>query len=217
MADFLDAIVEFPTVVFTVLAGASLTFWIVSTLLGAGFDAVDDVFETDTDVDGEGGGIFADVLAFFGLASLPLIVSLTISSLFAWLISLTLMTIIGARTTWVIVAVGIIVLFVATIAALWITSLFAKPLARIFVSEPAQKRADFIGRECVVRTEKVTADFGQAEVTDTEGATLLVQVRCDTANDLTYGSEGVLWALDDEGGDAGVYQITPANLEREST
>ena len=211
MADFLDAIVEFPTIIFTVIAGTSLTLWIVTTAFGVGFDALDGLTDIDVDVDAdaEGGGVLAGALGFLGLASLPITVSLTLSSIFAWLISLTLMTAVGSRTTWVLISIGVVVFFVAAIAALAITAALAKPLARVFVTEPPPRRGDFVGKACIVRTERVTADFGQAEVVDAEGATLLLQVRCDEANELGHGDEAVIWSLDDE---VGVFQITPTPL-----
>ena len=213
MADFLDAIVEFPTIIFTVIAGTSLTLWIVTTAFGVGFDALDGVTDVDADIDHDGGGFLANALGFLGLASIPLTISLTLSSIFAWLISLTLMAAIGSRTTWVLVSIGIIVFFAATIGALFITAAIAKPLSRFFVAEPPPRRADFVGKPCVVRTDRVTADFGQAEVADAEGATLLIQVRCDEANELRHGDEAVIWSLDDE---IGVFQITPTALEKET-
>lgn len=212
MADFLEAIVEFPTVIFTVLAGVSLTLWIVTTAFGVGFDALDGLTDVDADIDTDSSGPLANALGFLGLASMPLIVSLTLASIFGWLISLILMTIVGSPTTLAFIALGIIVFAVALVGALFITAMLAKPLSRFFVEEPPPRRADFVGRTCVIRTERVTADFGQAEVTDAEGAALLVQVRCEQANDLRHGDEAVIWSLDDE---IGVFQITPSTLEKE--
>ena len=115
------------------------------------------------------------------------------------------MEIIGSRTTWVLASLGLIVFVVSLLVGLVLAGFLAKPLAPLFVAEPAQKRADFVGRMCVVRTQKVTSSFGQAEVTDKEGATLLVQVRCDEPNDFGAGDEAIIFALDD---DAEVFQIT---------
>ena len=202
MSDFFDAIVAWPTVVFTVLLAVSFGFWIVSTLLGFGIDSLD--LDADGDLDGDTGslGSFLDV---FGLAGVPIVITLTLASLFGWLISLTLMELIGSRTTWLLASLGLIVFAVAFLGGLILAGFLAKPLAPLFVAEPAQKRADFVGRICVIRTEKVTDSFGQAEVTDKEGATLLVQVRCDEPNDFGSGDEAIIFALDDE---AEAFQIT---------
>lgn len=203
VSDFLDAIVEFPTVIFTVIAAASLSFWVISTLLGAGFDLGD----ADSDVgDASGDGLLGGFLSFLGLASLPLIVSSAIVSVIAWFTSLLLMQIIGSRTTWVLASLGIIVFFVSFAVAAFIAAQLARPLSKIFVPGEPQRRADFVGRPCVVRTEKVTDVFGQAEVVDTEGATLLIQVRCKKANNLRHGDVAIIWSLDDE---AATFQVTP--------
>ncbi|MEM9520096.1 MAG: hypothetical protein AAGA37_12300 [Actinomycetota bacterium] len=202
MSDFFDAIVAWPTVVFTVLVGVSFGFWLVSTLIGFGLDTLD--LDADGDLDADSGS-FGSFLDVFGLAGVPIVFTLSIASLFAWITSLVIMEIIGSRTTWVLVALGAIVFVGSLLVGLLLAGLVAKPLAPLFVTEPAQKRADFVGRTCVVRTEKVTDAFGQAEVTDSEGATLLVQVRCDEPNDFGSGDEAIIFALDDE---AETFQIT---------
>ena len=200
MSDFLDSITQFPTVIFTVLLVVSFGFWLVSTILGFGLDTLD----LDADVDGEAGGIGA-FLGIFGLAAAPIVFTLSLSSLFGWLISAALVELLGDRSTWAALSFGFLILIAAFLAGLYIAGLVAKPLAPLFVSEPAQKRADFIGRTCIVRTEKVTDEFGQAEVRDAEGTDLLVQVRAPVPNDFVHGSEAIIFSLDDE---AEVYRIT---------
>lgn len=202
MSDFLDAIVAWPTVVFTVLVGVSFGFWIVSTVLGFGLDSLD--IDVDGDVDGDSGS-FGSFLDVFGLAGVPIVITLSLASLIGWFTSLVIMEIIGSRTTWVLASLGLVVFVVSLLVGLVLAGFLAKPLAPLFVSVPAQKRADFVGRTCVVRTQKVTSSFGQAEVTDAEGATLLVQVRCDEPNDFGAGDEAIIFALDDE---AEAFQIT---------
>ena len=203
MSDFLDAIVAFPTVIFTVVAAASLSFWVITTLLGAGFDLGD----ADSDLgDADGDGLLGGFLSFLGLASLPLIVSLAFVSIIGWFTSLVLMEIVGSRTTWLLASLGVIVFFAAFMFAVFVTAQLARPLSKIFVPGEPQRRADFVGRPCVIRTERVSDVFGQAEVVDQEGATLLVQVRCKKANELHHGDVAIIWSLDD---DAGTFQVTP--------
>lgn len=202
MSDFFDATLQFPTVIFTVLVVVSFGVWIISTVLGFGLDTLDIDFDGDVDADTPGLGGF---LEFFGLAAAPLVFTLSLSSLFGWFISLALMEVIGSRTTWAMVSLGIIVFAVALVAGMFIAGFVAKPFAPLFVTTEAQKRADFIGRMCVVRTERVTETFGQAETTDSEGAALLVQVRAAEPNDFRHGTQAIIFALDD---DAEVYRIT---------
>lgn len=202
MSDFLDSVTQFPTVIFTVLAVVSFGLWIITTVLGFGFDALD--IDIDGDVDGDTPGI-GGFLDFFGLAAAPLVLTLSLSSLFGWAISMMLMEAVGSRTSWTMVLLGIVVFLVSLVAGLFIAGFAARPLAPLFVTAEAQKRADFVGRTCVVRTEKVTENFGQAEVRDVEGTDLLVQVRAAVPNDFRSGTEAIIFALDDE---AEVYRIT---------
>lgn len=202
MSDFIDAITQFPTVIFTVLVVVSFGFWIITTVLGFGLDALD--IDIDGDLDGEAGGI-GGFLQLFGLGAAPLVFTLSLTSLFGWIVSVSLMEAIGSRTSWALVVFGLIVFTIALLAGLFLAGLVARPLAPLFVTAEAQKRADFVGRTCVVRTEKVTDTFGQAEVRDGEGSDLLVQVRSAEPNDFTHGSEAIIYALDDE---AEVYRIT---------
>jgi hypothetical protein len=203
VSDFLEAIVEFPTVIFTVIAAASLAFWTISTLLGAGLDLGDSDGEFG---DANGDGFLAGFLSFAGLASLPFIVSIALVSIFGWFTSLVLMQIVGSRTTWVLVSLGVIVFALSCAVALFISALLARPLSKILIPGVPQRRGDFVGRPCVIRTETVTDSFGQAEVVDPEGSTLLIQVRCKKKNSLRSGQGAIIWSLDD---DAGIFQVTP--------
>ena len=109
MSDFIDAITQFPTVIFTVLAVVSFGLWIITTVLGFGFDALD--VDIDSDVDGDTPGI-GGFLDFFGLAAAPLVLTLSLSSIFGWAVSMLLMEAIGSRTSGTMVLLGIVV-FVA--------------------------------------------------------------------------------------------------------
>ncbi|MFJ6772737.1 hypothetical protein ACIQOV_17535, partial [Kitasatospora sp. NPDC091257] len=61
-------------------------------------------------------------------------------------------------------------------------------------------RGDFVGRVCVIRTGRVTADFGQAEVTAEDGSTATVQVRTATPEPaLTAGRTALIFDYDAEG------------------
>ena len=195
MSDFFNAITSFPTVIFTVLLLISFGFWIVSTVLGFGMDALEIDAGGDTDA-----GRFTNLNGFlgaFGLAGVPIVIVTTLASLFGWLISLVGMELIGARNSVIMFAGGLITFFVAMIGGMFIAGLAAKPIAPLLVPDIAQNRLDFVGKAGVVRTQKVTATFGQAEVTDQEGATVLVQIRERDDNTLGYGDTVLLIDFDD--------------------
>jgi hypothetical protein len=99
------------------------------------------------------------------------------------------------------------------LAAAWLgTRLAIVPLRRVFREEPAASLRDFVGRTCVIRTGRVGADFGQAEVTADDGSSAIVQVRrhaLDVAAEgapagaaepaLTAGSTALIFDFDPDG------------------
>jgi hypothetical protein len=70
---------------------------------------------------------------------------------------------------------GWVVLLLSPVLALPITSLAARPLAKVFAHKQATSRHDLIGKTCVVRTGTVNSTFGEALLED-GGAGLVVRV-----------------------------------------
>ena len=64
----------------------------------------------------------------------------------------------------------------------------------------------FVGRPCVVCTGEVSPEFGQAEVTDDDGCTAIIQVRL-TGYAIGAGWVGLIYDYDAE---IGAFWITPA-------
>ena len=52
----------------------------------------------------------------------------------------------------------------------------------------------------------MTGTFGQAEVRDAEGGSLIVQVRCDKANDLASGDRVLIFDLNKQTGE---FHVSP--------
>ncbi|MER7463166.1 hypothetical protein [Streptomyces sp. NPDC097981] len=95
---------------------------------------------------------------------------------------------------------AVVLLAVAVLVARAVTRPSARPLRRVFrPGDPPPSRQDFIGLTAVVRTGRVDAVFGQAEVTAADGSTAVVQVRQFGAEPLTYGSTALLYAYDEPG------------------
>lgn len=224
MREFLDTAFSFPTLVFTVSTIFLLGFWVVSTVLGAGMNSLDDLdfdFDSDVDVDvdfdsidtdtnidieGDGSRILQGALEFLGITGMPLLISLNLISLFSWFVSLVAMTLLGGPDSSISWLVGIPVLIGSFVAGGFATGRIAKKFAHVFVPTLAIRKRELIGSACTITTQRVTADFGQAEVRDEEGGSLLVQVRCAKANELHAGDRALIFDLDV---DSGVFQISP--------
>ncbi len=196
MEDFVEAVLEFPTILFTVALAGSLLFFTVTTLLGFGADAG---FDIDADV---GGDFFSNL----GLAGLPIALTATLISLFSWFASFLLMAIIGDRDNTLLIVVSIVVIVVSLVVGVIGASIVGRPVGKAFAAGAGRSRGDLAGQLCVITTLKVTDSFGQAEVADPGGGTLLVPVRCTSENELTAGDQALIFGHDT---DSDTYLVSP--------
>ncbi|KAA6213493.1 hypothetical protein CP973_30185 [Streptomyces albofaciens JCM 4342] len=172
---FTRAALAFPAVLFTFALLVVAAYWLLVLIGGAAVDILD-------------GGEGVDG----GAAGLPVTVTLSLGVLIAWAGSLT-----GAALTESprlrAAALGL------SLCAAWLGAHAAARLARrLLPDERVASRDDFVGRVCVIRTGRVTADFGQAEVRADDGATAVVQVRTQESG-LTAGSSALIFDYDAEG------------------
>jgi hypothetical protein len=222
MQDFLELAFSFPSVVFTISTIFFLGFWVVSTVVGAGMSSLDDFdfdFDSDVDVDldvdidtdsieveADSGSLLRSALEFLGITGMPLLLGINLLSLFSWMFSMVAMTILGGNDNAIGWLLAIPVLVGSFLLGGFLTGRIAKRFAHVFIPTLATRRKHFVGSPCTITTQRVTADFGQAEVRDEEGGSLIVQVRCLKANDLTSGDRALIFDLD---ADSGVFQISP--------
>lgn len=205
MSDFLGAALSFPTVVFTVAVLICAGYWLVAVIFGLGLEGGDAGLDSDGGLDGvlDGGG----VLATLGLTSVPPAVAISLVAVFAWFVSLVgtvVLDALGASGV-ALVALGLAVALAAVVLGSLVAALAARPLARLYVADPPNRLADFIGKPCVIHTKTVTESFGMAQVTDREGTSLLLQVRADPAEQLTLGDTALVFDYDQS---TGTFNIT---------
>nr|WP_042193932.1 OB-fold-containig protein [Kibdelosporangium sp. MJ126-NF4]CEL20960.1 hypothetical protein [Kibdelosporangium sp. MJ126-NF4]CTQ95526.1 hypothetical protein [Kibdelosporangium sp. MJ126-NF4] len=182
MAEFLQATLAFPAVLFTFLLIVCVGYWLL-TLFGA------------IDVDEDAG----DLLGALGFGGVPLTIALTLTIVLGWFLSLVGTVLLAGLGTGARIGLGLLVLLVALVLALLVTRLLVTPLRSVFHSGPAASRADFIGRSCVIRTGTVTGDFGQAEVHADDGSSAVVQVRQTGEDDLRAGQTALIYDYDTDG------------------
>jgi hypothetical protein len=210
MTELLHAAAAFPTVLYTVMVGVALIYW-VFVILGA-LDL--DLFGGDADVDvgGDGGGDGFEIdgsegghgisgaLSGLGLTKVPLTVALTVVLLGAWVTCLLSMRYFGfvvgdPLLTWV---VGPAVFAGSLIPATLVAAVVVRPLAPLFDVKLAKTRSDYIGTTCEITTGRVDGDFGQANVED-GGTVLVIPVRCDKPDaKLGRGTRALIIDYDDE-------------------
>ncbi|MET8749681.1 hypothetical protein ABZW32_06280 [Streptomyces sp. NPDC004667] len=182
MDEFIDAALGFPAGIFTVALAVVVVYWLV-VLFGA---VEHGAWESDA-------GSRA-----LGAPGVPVAVSVSVLVTVAWFTGL-VGTVLADR-----LGLGggsaLLLLALALLVARGATGLLRRPLRRVFrPDDPPPSRQDFIGRIAVIRTGRVDARFGQAEVAADDGSTAIVQVRQYAADPLTRGSIALLYAYDEPG------------------
>lgn len=185
MGELFGAAVGFPGALLSAALVVVIGFWLL-VLLG-GFDA--DGFDADAD------------FGALGLGGVPVTVPVSLVVVIGWCATVTGSVLVGrtgldglAR-----IAADGGVLLLSLVVAWRLTRALVRPLAKLFPDEPGPSRLDFIGSVCTIRTGRVDADFGQAEVAARDGSTAIVQVRQHGDDALGAGSTGLLYAYDDTG------------------
>jgi hypothetical protein len=184
MRDFVDAALSFPAAVPTFLLAVVVVYWLL-VLIGTL-----DVEIGDLDL-GDG----------LGLGGVPVTVTASVLVVVSWFVSLAggVLTAAFGLGTFTRVLLGIGVLLVAVIAGLFAARLAAVPLRGLYAPGGEASRDDFVGRECVIRTGRVSGEFGQAEVTAPDGSSAIVQVRQTGEHALAYGSRALIFDHDIDG------------------
>jgi hypothetical protein len=154
--------------------------------------------DLDFDGDGDGHGALAAIMSALHLRSVPATVVFSLIITFAWLVSVVSMqaiTRLAPALLGPLVSLG--VLLAAFVLALPLTSIAARPLAKVFAPKHAPAKMDFIGRTCVVRTGSVTSKFGEATLPD-GGAGLVLRVRIEDGKQLGRGEQALIVDYDAE-------------------
>lgn len=192
MSEFLSAILAFPTVVFTILLGVVVLYWLLVLVGALDLDVLD---FADVDGDGDADGL-GGVVEALGLGGVPVMLSLSLLVLGAWGICLLAMELAGGLG---VVGAGLAagVAVAALLVAVPVTSFAVRPLRRLFVTHPAPESRSLVGRICTVTTLKVDERYGQAEIED-GGAGLLIQVRYSGPGRLGRGDKAVIFDYKDD-------------------
>jgi hypothetical protein len=211
MQEFLATVLSYPTVLFTVLLGVALVYWMLVIFGAVGVDVLDldvDVdADAEVDVDGatEGLGIISTLFHVLKLRNAPMTLVLSLLVFWSWVLSY-----LGVRLVLPLLGMdgplgGTVVLVLGAVAALPITSLMIRPLGSMLKVEPQTSRSDLVGKIVRIDTNRVDARSGTARF-DEAGTELMLQVRCDGDNTLRRGDKALVLSYD-EGRHA--YEVTP--------
>lgn len=196
MEAFIQGIFTFPTVFFSGLLVLVVLYWLSSLLGMADLDILDG--DADLDADGEASG-FSSWLIKFKLDGIPLSITISFIILVSWVLSFLAVYFIYPLVPegWVQISLGIWLLVIIPVIAALLISPFLQPLKPLFRKTHDISAHDYVGRYAVLRTGKVTDNFGEAELQD-GGAGLIIKVRAQQHNTFQRGDKIKLLRYDTE-------------------
>ena len=216
MSELLDVAFMPVNLVFTVLLGLVLVYWIMVILGAMDFDFLDIDFDTDTDVDMDadtdmdiqGGGVLRGFLEFFYVGEIPVMVLVSVFALCIWVIS-----VLG---NYYLNPTGSVILSLPILAGNLIVSCFlvkimAVPLRKLFKSFDTDPNAtlNVMGRICrIVTTEVTNARMGQGEIKG-KGAPVLLNVMAEDDHVFHKDDEALIVGQNKQ---TGIYLIAPVDL-----
>jgi hypothetical protein len=190
MEQLLEVASQFPTVIYSILLGIVVVYWIVGML-----GLIDLDFSGDADIDVDGGvdvsvGGITGLLLTFGLSGVPFTLVVSIIILICWLISFYLQfyLLTWLPDGWLYYILGTLSDFFVLLISLPITAIVIRPLKGMFKSVETATSNHLVGKEATVATSKVSETFGQARLFN-NGAEILVNVRCDPEHTFKLGDK----------------------------
>jgi hypothetical protein len=211
MDAFLASLFAFPTVIFSVLMGVAVLYWLM-VIVGA-FD-IDILHLGDHDVGHHGGDHDPHVgtnpnavLEFLRIGQVPITIIASIFTFLAWSVCLLASTyvrpIVPGWSWWLF---GLVALVVALVVAMFGTGWAVAPLAKLFSLDNQPKADDLIGKMVEVTSTEVTARYGTARHDRPSGEDLILNVGCDPIHVFKRGDQAVVLDYDRA---SAVYRIAP--------
>ena len=207
MSSLFAALTSFPAVVYTVLLGVVLVYWLLAIIglvdfeAGADVDIGADAADAgDVGDAGDGGpeglsGLAAWLVAF-GLNGVPFSIVVSLLALVGWFLtgmaSLTLLPLVPDALRW---AAGAGVLLAAAALSIVIAAQLVRPMRGLFVTHRAISNAALVGQVCKVLTGVVDERQGRAEVAQ-RGAGINIRVWAPAPNRLRRGDAALITEYD---------------------
>lgn len=198
MAEFLQTIFSFPTLVFTGLLALVLVYWLSAFIGLADWDS--DI-EADHELT-----MLPHWLNRFKWAGVPITLSLSFIILFSWVLSFLSVHFLYPRIPqpWLKVFIGLWLLILIPVFLAELLQPFGKLLQPLFNKAPERSALDLIGEYAKVRSGYVSSSFGEAELTH-EGTSLILKIRATEPNTIQRNDLVRLVAYD---ATTSSYQIT---------
>ncbi|WP_137937441.1 ubiquinone biosynthesis protein [Chitinivorax sp. B] len=224
---WLDAILSFPTIVYTILLVVVVTYWLLAIVGLVDFShghhghmewhdlAHGHGHDTHFPADAHGHGetdvsTIASFAMAMGLSGVPFSIVVSLIVFFAWVISALVgeYVLVWVPTQLLRILFGLAVMAGAFAMALPLTALTIRPMRPLFVVHNAPHNAGLVGLPCRILTLTVDEKFGQAEVTH-QGSTFNIKIWAPTPNGLTKGSISALLDYDQK---TGRYEVATVDI-----
>ena len=192
MENFLLTSLTFPTVLYSGLLSIVTLYWIFSIIGFFDIDVLD--INTELDMEAEGDISFlGQFLSKFKLDGVPLTISLSLIILFSWVLCFLVTYWFSSQIPqeWLRVIVGLWIIVLAPFITVPIVFIIIAPLKPLFTQQQECSAKDIIGQVAIVRSSKVTANFGEASF-DNGGASLILKIRTTQSNKLKRGDQVIL-------------------------
>lgn len=213
MSELVDISTSFPTVLFTIGLFVVFGFWLTALVGIVGIDTLD--FEGDASASGGAVGVLPVARSSRGV---PVTIVLSLWIITSWVAAVAVSAVADRYLSLpgVDFLLSLAVLIAAPVAAWAVTLFLVMPFGRIYSGGEAASHNDFVGKTCVIRTQSVSRDFGQAEITSSDGSSAVIQVRkaeSDTsgAAELSAGETALIFDYDTAGG---FFLVAPFDLAR---
>jgi hypothetical protein len=200
MDRFIDAVISYPTAVFTVLLLVVLFYWLLALVGWVDFESSDMDAQLKLSVEGDPGEVsgLAGQLVALGLGQVPLSITVSVLVLVSWTLSALagqwLMPLVP--TLLLQILAGTVVLLLSVALAIFVTALLVRPLRGLFVTHRAIGSAGLVGQTCTVMSQRVDQHTGRAEVAQ-RGAGIQIRVWAADDKRLVKGDTAIILAYDE--------------------
>lgn len=193
MTDFLNQIFNGANAIPTALLLFVVLYWIIVILGFIGTDFLDidlDIDadgEADLDVDGEGVEVswINNVLQFFNLGKIPLMIWLSFVALPLWFIAVNLNHFLGFEAF----LSGLLIFLPSAFVSLFFAKFATWPFVKMFEKlDEDTKAKDLIGRTAIVSSAASSSSRGMAELSY-NGSHLRIMIRCHEGQSVKKGDQ----------------------------
>ncbi|QCK16848.1 OB-fold-containig protein [Mangrovivirga cuniculi] len=207
MNEVLAASVSPANIIITALAIFVVVYWItvIIGLLDMDLFDIDVDLDADAEIDGASVMWLNNVLAFFNLGQVPVMIFFTFLIIPSWTISMIINDLIGNSS----IILGIPVLLGSLILGLFIAKFMTMPFVKIFgkLNSSGDAGDVLIGKVCTITIPASKIKTGQAKVS-TKGAPHILNVRTTTDSKMSNGETGLVLEYRK---DQNIYLIEPYN------